>query len=91
MGAACENDKNSVRLAYHPDAVGHQEALVDTEREIRGVSDIENGIGLVQRAREEEPQEHQEVDAKIAPDTRPDNSSAAVIDFLDYRFCVGGG
>ena len=71
MGAARENHEDAVRLAHHPDAIGHQEALVDAQGEIGGIADMKIGIGFVQRAGKEKPQEHQEIDAEISPNDRP--------------------
>src|SRR3989442_13958434 len=42
MRAAGENDEQSVRLLDHPDAIGHQEALVHAQAEIGGIADGEN-------------------------------------------------
>src|SRR5579872_4354 len=50
-----ENNKNAVRLADDPHAIGHQIALVDAQRKISRVSDIKDCVGFVQRAREEKP------------------------------------
>src|SRR5271168_1719618 len=88
VSAAREDYENAIRLANNPDAIGHQEALVDTEREIGRKADIKYGIWFVEDARKEKPQKHQEIYAEIAPDTRPDDAAAGEIDFLLDYFCV---
>ena len=52
-----------------------------------GKSDVESGIWFVQRAGKEKPEEHQEVNAQIPPNTRPYNSAAAGIDRLCRSLC----
>ena len=76
VGAARKDHEDAVGFAHHPDAIGHQEALIDAQAEVRGIADGENGVGFVERARKEEPQEHQEVDAEIAAHRRPDHAPA---------------
>jgi len=82
MRATGEDDEEAIRLADDPDAIGHQKALVNSETEIGGKADIKSGIGLVQSAGKEKPEEHQEVHAEVAPNTGPYNSAAARIDGL---------
>ena len=62
-------------------------ALVNAETEIGGKADVEGGIGFVQSAGKEKAEEHQQVDAEIAPDTSPYNSAAARIDRLGGGLC----
>src|SRR5580704_9358725 len=45
--AAGENDEKAVGLADNPHAVGHQEALIDAQSEVRRKSDIKNSIWLI--------------------------------------------
>src|SRR5262249_18423212 len=71
MGAASENREQAIRLADDPDAIGHQISLIDAQTEIGWKAGGENRVGLIERPRKEKPQEHQEVDAEIAPNTGP--------------------
>src|SRR5271170_2929722 len=82
MRAACEDHEEAIGFAHDPDAIGNQVALVNAQAEIRGKTDIEDGIGFVERAGEEKAEEHQEVDAEISPNERPDNSAATGVDGL---------
>src|SRR5207302_7636922 len=47
MSATGENDEEPIGLLDHPDAIGHQEALIHTQTEIRGIADGENSIRLI--------------------------------------------
>src|SRR5271170_6543467 len=82
MRAACEDHEEAIGFAHDPDAIGNQVALVNAEAEISGKTDIEDGIGFVERTGEEKAEEHQEVDAEISPNERPDNSAATGADGL---------
>src|SRR5579872_4258168 len=66
VGAAGENHEDAVRLFNNPNAIGHQEALVDSETEVGRKADAEHGVGLIQSSWKEEPQKHQQVDAKVS-------------------------
>src|SRR5271155_4808706 len=77
---ASEDDEEAIGLADDPDAIGHEVALVNAQAEIRREADIEDGVGFVQRAGEEKTEEHQEVDAQVPPNKRPDDSAAAGVD-----------
>jgi len=101
MSAAGENDEEPVRLLDDPDTVAHQELLIYAQVEIRRIADGENSVGFVKRPREEEPQEHQEIDAEITADGRPDHPPAHAIRRsllcrlisagFDRRFCRSRG
>src|SRR5271169_3856866 len=80
--AAGEDHEEAIGFAHDPDAIGNQVALVNAQAEISGKTDIEDGIGFVERAGEEKTEEHQEVDAEISPNERPDNSAATGVDGL---------
>ena len=47
--AASENDEDSVRLADHPDAIGHAGNVGQSPCEIGWITDIENCVGFVER------------------------------------------
>jgi hypothetical protein len=97
MRATGEDDEEPVRLLDHPDAVAHQELLIDAEVEIRRIANGKDGIRLIKRPREEEAQEHQEIDTEITADGRPDHPPAHAIGRgllgrlfgagFDRRFC----
>src|SRR5271170_4262454 len=82
MRAACEDHEEAIGFAHDPDAIGNQVALVNAKAEVPGKTDIEDGIGFVERTGEEKAEEHQEVDAEISPNERPDNSAATGVDGL---------
>ena len=42
-----ENNEQAVRLPNNPNAIGHQEPLIDSQREVTGKADIKNRIGFV--------------------------------------------
>ena len=45
-------------------------------------------LGSYSARGKEKTEKHQEVDAQIAPDTRPDDPATACIDFLGRRFAL---
>src|SRR6185437_9555825 len=61
MRAPRKNHKNTIRLTNNPHAVGHQIPLVDAQRKIRGIADVEYGVRFVERARKEKSEEHQKI------------------------------
>src|SRR5580693_2780734 len=78
--AAGVDHEQAIGLAHDPDAVGHQIALINAQAKIRWEADVEDGVGFVERAGKEETEEHQEVDAQVPPNKRPDNSTATSVD-----------
>ena len=52
--------ENAFGVSHDPDPVLALELGIDAESEVGGVADLEPGLGLVQRALEEEAEEHQE-------------------------------
>src|SRR5438445_9157814 len=56
--------EDAFRIADHPDAMRVLEFRVDAKAEVGWIPYRERGFGLEQRARKEEAQEHDEVDAE---------------------------
>src|ERR1700730_2893320 len=61
VGAAREDHEDAVRFANHPDTIGHQVALVDSQAEIAREADGKNSIGFIQGARKKKAQGHQKI------------------------------
>src|SRR2546426_441244 len=79
MRAAGVNHEDAPGHAVHPDAVIALKLCLHTQREVLRIADGEDRLGLEQRARKKEAQEHQEVDTEIAPDARPNDPSAHLV------------
>ena len=59
-----------------------------SERKIGRITDIENRVGLIERAGKEKAEEHQEIDAEISPNAGPDDATTTPVNLFD-RFLVG--
>jgi len=79
VSANSVNNEEPVRFLDDPDTMAHQELLIDAQIEIRRKTNRKDSIRLVERPRKEKPQEHQEVDAEIPADGRPDDAPAHAI------------
>src|ERR1700683_2891465 len=91
MRAARINHEDPARLADDPHASSHQETLVDSQGEIRGIADGKNRIWFVQGSRKEKSEEHQEINSQISPHAGPNHAPALLIDVLGrIRFGLFG-
>src|ERR1039457_4412430 len=70
VGADGRDDEDTLGIAYHPDAALILKFRIHPETEIRGVANAELDLGFVERARIEEAQKHQEVEAQRAQPCR---------------------
>src|ERR1019366_7324802 len=70
VGADGRDDEYTLGIAHHPDAVLILKFRVHSETEVRGVADAELDLWFVERARIEEAQKHQEVEAQRAQHRR---------------------
>src|SRR5208282_1433906 len=86
MGAARVDDKEALGIAHDPDAKVLLELGVHAEGEVGGIANGKDGGGLEEDAREEKPEEHEEIDAQIAPDAGPDDAAADVHGLIGYFF-----
>ena len=57
MRAACVDHEYAVRRAIHPDAIFLLELGVDAKRELRGIANLENGVGFKKSAGKKKPEE----------------------------------
>ncbi len=57
MRAARVDHEHSIGCAINPDAIFLLEFGIDAERELRGIADLENGIGFEKSAGKKEPEE----------------------------------
>src|ERR1017187_3839101 len=77
VGADGRDHEDALGVAHHPNTVVFLKFGIDPEAEIRRVADQKFGFRLVERAREEEAQEHQEIDAQRAQHRRHHKTAAA--------------
>src|ERR1017187_10129098 len=70
VGADSRDHEDALGVAHHPNPEIFLKFGIDAETKIRWVADQEFGFRLVERAWEEEAQEHQEIDAQGAQNSR---------------------
>jgi hypothetical protein len=90
MRANRDDDENALGIADHPDAVVLLKLGVDAETEIRRISDLEFGLRLVEGAREEKAQDHEEIHAQRAQHRGHDEPAAPGDTSRFVRVLVGG-
>jgi hypothetical protein len=83
------NHEDSFGVADHPDAMRVLKFGIHSKAEVGRKADQEFGLRLIEGAWEEEPQEHQEIDAQEAQDTRHDESPASRDDALWIGIVAG--
>jgi len=77
--ATGEDDEKPPRLADDPNTIGHQESLIDSQVEIRGIADGKNWIGFIKCARKEKPEKEEQIDAQIAPGESPNDAPSSPV------------
>src|SRR5258708_18988730 len=66
--------------AIDPDAILLLKLGIDSERELRGISNFENRVGFEKSARKKEPEEGQEPRSEKCRYAHPDQATTAAVD-----------
>src|SRR5579859_4114500 len=85
MGAARVDDEDAIGRAIDPDAIFLLPLGIHAERVVRGITDLENGGRLEQRARKKEAQEGNEPGAEKTGDRAPHQAATAGVDLTGVR------